>query len=131
MDDDESDDELWPGYVGVSVHVPQEFYRRDAILTEVGKRPLGPTARAAREAAWLKDLQAHAQRFVPTARAVLQPLATDFLGFDDRYACLWHDTPLNGGGAEVEIDIVAYRGFLEAEGYHVSSITYHYDPPMA
>lgn len=106
-----SNEDLWPGSVGITVRVPH-------IDTEVGQRLMGPTQRRP----WAAQLERCAKHLHESARAVLQDEKTDWAGTPQADAVLW---------CEADVDIAVMRRYLHREGYFVSMASYYYEPPIA
>lgn len=93
------------------------------IPSEVDSMRMVATDEVATEA-WIKNLEIYTKRFCDSARVVAQPPTPDPFGAPNQYwVIVWIDA--------VGEDIERGRQFLEAEDYHVSSISLHYDPAMA
>ncbi len=76
---------------------------------------------------WLRKLERAVGALEFKLRVMPQPERTDHLGFPSRTVILWTDWGLQLEDSQ----IFEVRGAIEEAGYHVSSISIEYDPPMA
>ncbi len=92
-----SEDELWPGTVGITVRVPH-------VDTPGGRKLMGATQRKP----WVAQLERCAKHQHESARAVLQDETTDWAGTSQADAVLW---------CSADVDIASMRSYLHREGY--------------
>lgn len=104
-------------YVGYTIVVPNApFYETGSAEANLRKRWTD---------LWLRKLQRAVGTMDANLRVVLQPERTDHFGFPLHLVILWSDYNIE------ETEVFRVRGVIEEAGYHVSSISVHYDPPMA
>lgn len=123
---DVEDDECVLMSVGYHIQIPQEIALRRRTMGVYGLRPEPDHHAHDRRTAWSANLATYAKRFHDTMRVQPQPVSEDFVGFDTYWVVVYARF-----GHVVGEEIEAGRKYLEAEGYHVSSISLAYDPPMA
>jgi hypothetical protein len=112
-DEDAEVNDIPLGEVGFRIRIPSELDSMRMVATD----------EVATEA-WIKNLEIYAKRFCDSARVVAQPPTPDPFGAPDQYwVIVWTDV----AGEDIE----SGRQFLEAEDYHVSSISLHYDAATA